>query len=131
MIKHSMKHGNDCFTCCLATVLGLEYEEVPRFFNDNDEPVGEWYVVVSEFLSEHKLQMIEATMPPESIALMKGLSIASGPSPTPEYRDKGVFHAVVYKDGKLFHDSIPNPKGEITPELVTFLIPIYDGERYA
>lgn len=127
MKKHFMQYRNDCYTCCLATVLGLPYEEVPRFYNDNDELLGDWDKQVSAFLEKHNLQVVQVQMSPEVLKLLKGLAIVAGPSYTPEYRDRGEYHAVVYLNGELFHDPKPNPTGTIDPEIVDLLVPILRG----
>lgn len=42
------RHG-DCYKCCIASILGLEYDEVPHFIEYGDK----WYEMAIEFFKEH------------------------------------------------------------------------------
>lgn len=128
-MKVFMRHKNDCYTACLATVLGLEYEQVPRFFDDEDVMLGDWQEMVAAFLNSRGYQVVELIVNPNLLRDLKGLYIAAGPSYTPERRAKGEFHAVVYKDGALWHDPKPNPIGVIEPEVIDLIVPIFQPEE--
>lgn len=131
MQKVYMRHNNDCYTCCLATVLGLEYESVPRFFDDDDNLVLDWGVAVSEFLRRHGYQLVSVTADISAIRAMQGLCIVAGPSYSERYKGTGTYHAVVYRDGHLWHDPKPNPEGVIEPELMDLIVPIFGGVAHA
>ena len=125
MKKIYMRHKNDCMTCCLAMMLNLDYEEVPRFFDDDNNEVGEGYLVeVAKFLETKGMQTISLNNAKDCFAYLKGALIVGGPSATPEFAALGIWHAVIYLDGKLWCD----PKGEnypeIDPEQLDLLIPI-------
>lgn len=124
MKKVFMRHKNDCYTACLATVLGLPYEQVPRFFDDEDNVVGEWTETVNSFLEGYGLQVVTVKGDLDFIKQLKGLLIVAGLSYTPEYREKDQFHAVIYRDGELYHDPKPDPTGVIVPEVVDLLVRI-------
>lgn len=131
MKKVFMRHKNDCYTACLATVLGLPYEEVPRFFDDNDNVIGEWTETVNAFLDRHGLQCVTVKGDADFIASLKGLCIVAGLSYTQEYREKEQFHAVIYLDGELYHDPKPDPTGVIVPEVADLLVRINRGADHA
>lgn len=124
--KIYMRHKNDCMTCCLAMVLGLKHEDVPRFFDDNNVPIGDGYFCeVEKFLVARGFQLITITAD-ESICNLKGYVIAAGPSYNPEFQKLGVWHAVVYKDGELWCDPKgENPPGAIVPEHIDLIVPIF------
>lgn len=124
-MKVFMRHKNDCYTACLATLLGLPYEDVPRFFDDNNELLGDWSQQVSAFLLPRELQILQFDSSPEILNSLRGLIICAGPSYTPEFKELEHFHAVIYKDGKLWHDPKPNPVGVIEPKVIDILVPIY------
>ncbi len=127
MHKVYMKHNNDCMTACLATLLKLKHEEVPRFFDDNDELLGDWSKMVSDFLESKGYQMITITNAKETLPHIKGLCLVWGKSYTQHYADAGHNHIVVYKDGQLYHDPKPNPDGVIEPEGIDLIFPIFRG----
>lgn len=129
MKKVYMKHSNDCYTACLATVLGLPYESVPRFFNDDDSLVAEWDETLTTFLDPLGYQIVTVDVGEGSCFLngLKGYQIVAGLSYTPEHRERGNLHAVIYKDGKLYHDPKPDPAGVIVPEVVDLLVRINRG----
>lgn len=113
-----MRRRNDCYTALLAMLLGLPYEEVPLFF-ENPEDVtspsfNEW---VDTFLSSRGLARVCITVNEKWLQeCQRGYAIVSGPSPSKEFQGTGTFHAVLYKDGSLFHDPKPCPEGAIVPE---------------
>ena len=90
--------GN-CYATCIASILGLPVEFVPNFCAKED-----WYSISQKWLGERGLMSICFTFDPfESEAYSHGISIASGPA------IRGHEHAVLWKNGKLFHD--PHPSG--------------------
>lgn len=91
----------DCLRCCLATVLGLPYEDVPDFVN---EYPGQWADEMSRWLAARGLSMVrvQATGDGELLhSIYAGPSsfwIASGQS------ERGRNHAVVYRGAEPYHD---------------------------
>ena len=125
MEKVYMRYKNDCYKACLATVLGLDYEQVPRFIDDDDNLLGVWQEMVNDFLDEYDLQCLSVVVGEGLLETLKGFYIVSGPSNNPEYKERGFYHAVVYLDGGLYHDPNPHAKhGEIIPTEVDLLIKI-------
>lgn len=124
MRKVYMQRRNDCLTACLATVLSVDYETVPYLFDDNDQTLPDWEGLVQRFLARHWLQMLTVNVDEGLLNTFSGLLIVSGLSLNPEYRKKGVHHAVIYKNGKLWHEPDPNAKGEIEPLLALLLVSI-------
>ena len=124
--KIYMRHKNDCYTCCLAMILGLEYEQVPRLFDDDNIPVGEGYQrEVEKFLNSVGYQLVVVNSSLELLNHLQGLIIVTGLSPNPEFASRGMYHATVYLDGKLWCDpKSESPEGFIIPDQVDLLIPI-------
>jgi len=113
---HDMRTDGDCFRCCVATVLGLEYADVPAF-NEPDE--DQWVGNLSAWCRERGISMV-MVLPHEGTVwshfLSHGLWIAGGPGP------RGIHHAVVYDGPNLLHDPHESREGllKITDALVLF-----------
>ena len=127
--KIYMRHKNDCYTCCLAMILGLEYEQVPRFFDDDNIQVSRkkrrYHKEVDKFLNSvgHQLVVVNSSL--ELLNHLQGLIIVTGLSPNPEFASRGMYHATVYLDGKLWCDpKSESPEGFIIPDQIDLLIPI-------
>lgn len=121
-----MKHRNDCYTCCLAMILGLQYEEVPRFIDDADNGIGEGFnKEVDKFLASRGMQCISMNAPEgwmkENI---KGYCIVVTQSALKEYRDKGFVHSVIYKDGEFWHDPKQYSEIRMDPLYIDLIVPI-------
>ena len=131
MKKYFMQHSNDCYTACIATLLQVPYELVPRFMNDNNETVDldgnlepDWHTVVMKFFNKAGLGLLYLNTNEQHIKTMPGYIIVTGLSYTPGMREKGIYHSVIYKDGELWHDPKPNPTGVIVPEIIDFVYPL-------
>ena len=97
------ENGN-CQSACLAMMLGLDLSEVPNFTALGN---GVGYVCAKlqqQWLLERGLY-IWTIVPHQGLPwpLPYGYYIAGGPSP------RGIHHAVIFKDGALWHD--PHPDG--------------------
>jgi len=109
--------NGDCFKCCIASLLELDYEDVPNFIEFGR---GKWYEKTYYFLQEHGydlhgLSQHQATKPTlEEYKGVDGFIIARGPS----LRYEGSTHAVIYKKGELVHDPHPSKAG--VPEVLGF-----------
>lgn len=92
--KDGIGNGN-CFAACLASLLDLPLWMVPPFeqmFGRDD-----WRIRVGEWLRRmHGIEMIrtEGHEPDK----LPEFYIANGPSP------RGVYHSVIYRNGRLAHD---------------------------
>ena len=108
----------DCLRCCIATILGLEYEDVPDFTVHAGQSDfareflwsrGYHYL---EIVNSEDLQMLGFEHVP---------TILSGPSPRSE--DPRVGHAVVGKGFVVVHDPHPSGAGLKVIRWVKVLIP--------
>lgn len=111
LIQHQTKLHNpekgirgNCMMTSYACYFNLDVNQVPNIEDLFDcQPEGFWFEVLELWLREyhHKEERYHEQDP-----YLNGYSdyyFASGPSP------RGVFHRVIYKEGKLFHD--PHPSG--------------------
>lgn len=109
--------GN-CHSACLAALLGVSVMEVPNFNtgardgNDYKKALDDW-LAARGWASISIVPWQELPWPPKS-----GYYIASGISP------RGHNHAVIYKDGGLWHDPHPERGGIAKVELVDILYPL-------
>ena len=91
--------GN-CFATVIACLLEIEIEEVPAveelFDTDQD-----WVNLMQKFVNEKGYLWLSISNKNE--VEKDEFYIAIGPSP------RGVSHAVIYKNGELYHD--PHPSG--------------------
>lgn len=101
--------GN-CFSACLAMMLGLPISEVPNFcespgFDEDPGPV--FRKAVNAWLNARGWGHI--TVEASGVVFhrnhSKGFVIAAGMT------SRGLLHAVVYKDGELWHDPHPSHEG--------------------
>lgn len=126
------KEGN-CQSATLATLLGLEIEEVPYFFEGIDtksmpEAESDRMFVdnVNNFLRTkgYQLIMLGQNTPhtewvEEISRELKGVKLlVGGISP------RGNMHSVIYMDGELWHDPHPDGVGVI-PYSISFMCPIF------
>lgn len=94
--------GN-CQSACLAMLLGLPLSEVPNF-NDYADYNG----AMQEFLAHRGYTIL--TFPITDVelrAFQKGFAIVGGMSP------RGRLHAVLFRDGELWHDPHPDRGGVV------------------
>lgn len=99
MHRHKVyqQRDDDCMRACVATLFHLRHDDVP----DLCQP--DWLGVLRLWTRQFgygvlSLELNGAELPP-------GLLIVAGPS----QRLDGFDHAVIYLDGKLWHD--PHPSG--------------------
>lgn len=109
--KFGAPDGN-CFAACVASILGLEIEDVPEFQWGEDGKVDEdgWWLRFEKWLRERGWSVMmfpinENTDPlpwiPAGIPLLTG-----GKSPRGNF-----LHSIVYMSGKVFHDPHPSRAG--------------------
>ena len=126
------KHGN-CQSATLATLLGLEIDDVPYFFEGIDlenmtelESSRMFVDNINDFLRTKGYQLImlgqdspHTEWVEEISRELKGVKLlVGGMSP------RGFMHSVIYLDGKLWHDPHPDGHGVI-PYSISFLCPIF------
>ncbi|ELW87167.1 MULTISPECIES: hypothetical protein [Acinetobacter calcoaceticus/baumannii complex] len=129
--------GGNCEGATLATLLGLNLENIPDFWegcsieDPNNPANGEIYQEnLNKFLAQHGFKSVSLgwNMPTEeSINWVEDISkkigtkhLVAGISP------RGYMHSVIYEDGKLWHD--PHPEGGgVVPCQIQFLVPMFSG----
>ena len=97
------KTGN-CLHACLATLLGLSIADLP------DVDTYDWQIrldLLQNYLIEHhELYILTSTTTEEISKLTYGsIIIVCGET------SRGLMHAVLYQDGKLYHDPHPDNIG--------------------
>lgn len=127
------KNGN-CQSAVMATLLGMDIEDVPYFFEGTDQDnksYAENAIIFNDnfntFLARYGLrsvalgQEVPHTEWVEEISReMKGVKLlVGGRSP------RGHMHAVIYMDGKLWHDPHPSGLG-VTPYHICFICPTFE-----
>lgn len=112
MIKVFMRTNRDCFRCCVATILELEYEQVPDFFDYEDEDPSIGFVAAKAWLHARGMWLLCINIAGHSTTShdhFRGPYIWLG---TPRGRvDDEVAHAVVMDRGALVHDPRVGGKG--------------------
>lgn len=109
--------GN-CQSACLATLLGVRIEDVPNWTampcSDNQK-----YERMKAWLRERGWWLL-TVVPWQGIPWppREGYYIAGGVSP------RGVRHAVIFKDGKLWHDPHPERGGIADVQDIDLLMPL-------
>lgn len=107
------EEGN-CFAACLASVTGTEVERWPDY-RALAEAGSDWWQETLEILREMgwEAMMWQTThLPDERRASIypQGFAIVGGNSPRESREDGGFGHAVVWKDGELWHDPHPTDR---------------------
>lgn len=107
------KRKGNCVAACIATLLGVDLEEVPHFiefgiaYGDSEDGKSSegrhWWAMMLGFLAGRGLWVTEL----ESVrhADRGEALLVAGPSP------RGVMHQVLYRDGRLWHDPHPSRDG--------------------
>lgn len=114
-------HGN-CTETCLASILGIPLSEVPTLHKDGEPNSSGFWERFNDFLESkgYKAKDIHKHL------VWPGYWLASGLSP------RGVYHMVIMKDDKLFHDPHPSRAGidsVVYSWLLVPLDPCLDKER--
>lgn len=129
--------GGNCEGATIATLLGLNIEDVPSFWEgidikttDTDESGVIYQENLNSFLRQHGYRMLNlgVTKNPKAqdinwvIEVSKAIGakhLVAGISP------RGHMHSVIYEDGQLWHD--PHPEGGgVIPCQICMLVPIFD-----
>ena len=111
------QHGN-CQSACLAMLLGLDISDVPNFNATPGDNNAKWNAM-REWLAARGWGIITIVpwqglpWPPS-----RGFFIAGGVAP------RGSRHAVIYKDGALWHDPHPERAGIASVDDLDILFPL-------
>lgn len=101
------QRGN-CWTACIASLLGLPIEGVPDFVQIEVDGGEDWWAHTWRFLNERG----------------DGPYIQCGLSPrSPAADGKAVHHAVIYQGGHLVHDPHPDGLGVVSIEDAYAVVP--------
>lgn len=112
-VYQSITSGADanCLSACIATFLGLECDDVPVFKDEG------WVERVRDWLMPRGYSFCTATISEDGLRANfgRGYVIAVGQS------KRGRTHAVIYKDGELWHDPHPESTGLASVEMVDLI----------
>jgi len=97
--------GN-CFPACIASILGLQLDDVP-FFTTSSQ--GAQLADANSWLRKFNLKLVMVPNTPKHEHPKDAYYIMRGSSP----RMEGLFHMVVGKNGELVHDPHPDNTGII------------------
>jgi hypothetical protein len=102
--------GGNCFSACVASMLGIAIEEVPYFMGDLDEPGHIWADRLDKWLAPRNLYALHFDMPTTGTPIWPdGFYILVGKSPRGD-------HAVIARAGKIVHDPHPSRDGLVAIE---------------
>ena len=115
------KQGN-CFQACVATVLQMPLEEA--FDCTSLQSEDHWFDDFNEWLEQYGLGCIwfeTSEEKPMSASIIRGIHIAECKSKT---LYNGERHAIVIRNGELFHDPNPNAKEQGEFQGVYVFVPL-------
>lgn len=117
------KKGN-CHQACLASVLEESLEDIPNFWEGNEENVEGFWKDQRKWLRFRGWNIINVRFEEEyniKESLNEAIVIAMGKSP----RDISNYHAVVWQSGEIIHDPHPSKDGLIgKPKEFSILFPL-------
>lgn len=116
MIQVFGKQDKDCLRCCFASILEMNYEDIP--FIDPDLPTEEFWKEYRIALAALEFNIGHVSAEFYKEIGFKGYTIGMG------LTESGIEHAVVCFDGEIVHNSSPK---SIIKEIHTYmvLIPMY------
>lgn len=110
-IKVMQDTPDNCMRACLASYFGCSIAETPPLL------AKDWMQEIREWVRPRGLGFVTIAVPTEEVfktAFSGGYLIVSGKS------KRGRAHAVIYKDGQLWHDPHPESSGIDCVEQVDF-----------
>ncbi|MCH9647798.1 MAG: hypothetical protein K0U98_06135 [Deltaproteobacteria bacterium] len=105
--------AGDCFAACIASILEISIDEIPRPTAEEFEDWSAYWPRLSESLASRGFYLIfvktgaEGCWSTDTLVSRGAYWIASGPSP----RYPGTLHCVVMCGGKQVHDPHPSRLG--------------------
>jgi hypothetical protein len=111
--------GGNCFSACVASLLGIPVACVPYFMGEPGEPGHVWAERLAAWLAPRGLYAMHFEFPPDRPWKLwpKGYYILGGQSP------RGA-HAVVALDGAVVHDPHPSREGIRDADAVCVILPL-------
>ena len=107
-----------CFSCCIASLLELEYDQVPYFIGK------EWQRRLQRWLQKRGYHYLDVTITDETVLEHAGYHIITGQSPRGEF-----LHSCVGLRGEIVHDPHPGSPGLLDKQFYGFLIPLDPGAQ--
>ena len=105
------KPNGNCFSTCIACLLGVPVDAMPNFVGDHPGDDGKWHKAASAWLAERGLALDDFALDAEEVEAARvprwahGRElIASGKSPRGDWG-----HCVLWRDDELLWD--PHPSG--------------------
>lgn len=112
--------GGNCMSACIASILEMDLNEVPNFFEITDTDI-EWWTAVRTFLRERGWGLLSIGVTEDMLKGYEGIFIVGGASP--RFPGSKVQHAVIWQNGKLTHDPHPDRLG-VEVESIDMLYPL-------
>lgn len=116
-VMQTITSGPDanCFQACLASYFSVPIESIPVVGNDD-----QWANEIKVWAEDMNLGFMVFNVPNEDyfLSVHRGYSICSGLS------TRGILHAVIYRDGRLWHDPHPDSNGIVKVDYVDFFYPL-------
>ena len=115
------KQGN-CMSACIASLMGITIDDVPNFFeiSNNDK---EWWIELRKWLATHHFGIMTINFEQGWAERFNGYLIVSGIS------QRDIFHATIWKNGKMVHDPHSSKSGIKKPEQID-IIYCLDPSKY-
>lgn len=107
-VGKDMQRGN-CWSACIASILELPLPAVPNFVEIEVLGGPSYWTLTYYYLYAMGLTLYQYD---PCVAPAGKYVIASGLSPR-STEENEIYHAVVYKDGRLAHDPVPEGEGFI------------------
>lgn len=105
------RQDDDCLVACLATVLGLPYDNVPHFVRDHSTA---WSEAMRGWLDEHGYEVVCF----DNHYPRKGLYLADG------WTDRATPHMTVWRGVDMIHDPHPSRAGLTNIRRTYWLMPL-------
>lgn len=122
-VMQTIVEGPDanCMQACIASLFGIPIEEAPVI---RDDPLTTWTQQVRDWAAKRGYGFVTIGCNEETFRaeFSAGYLIVAG------YSKRGRYHAVVYKDGELWHDPHPDSSG-VAMEYVDYFYPLFPGQR--
>jgi hypothetical protein len=113
--KENGTHG-DCMQCCVAMLLGLEYQQVPDFISQEFFWDSFYGFIRGKGFEPKERSFLRMKECPTEFCIMTGETVRT--------EKTGVKHSVIYRNGELFFDPHPSKAGLSKPEEYFFLEPL-------
>ena len=117
---HSETTQGNCWEACIHSLLGDDEIILDLQDSNSDSWDNHWLIRTTNYLATRGWAVI--TCEDQASVYITNpdlIHIATGPSPRGSFQ-----HAVLYKDGSLWHDPHPSGAGLVAIKGVAFLVPL-------